>query len=117
MKFLIDAQLPFDLKKVLKDLECDALHVNELPQKDKSTDLEIRLLADEQNRIVVTKDFDFYHTHVAIHSPKKLLLITTGNIKNKALFEIIRNNFKIIQVAFRGCGLVELSNSEVIGIE
>ena len=68
-------------------------------------------------RIVVTKDFDFYYSHMANDSPRQLLLVTTGNIKNKTLFELFTQNFKKIQIAFRECSLVELSNTEVIGIE
>lgn len=117
MRFLIDAQLPAELETLLKDFECDCLHVKTLPLKDKTSDAEIRKIADDQKRIVITKDFDFYYSHMAIGSPGQLLLVTTGNIKNKTLFDHFRKNFNKIQIAFRECSLVELSNTEVIGIE
>jgi predicted nuclease of predicted toxin-antitoxin system len=117
MKFLIDAQLPSELERILKEFECDCIHVDSLPLRDKTSDSEIRKIADQQERIVITKDFDFYYTHMANGSPKQLLIITTGNIKNRTLFDLFRNNFKEIQIAFKGCRLVELSNTEVIGIE
>lgn len=48
---------------------------------------------------------------------KKLLLITTGNIKNKDLFTLIRNNVDNIHDLFKTCDYVELSNGNIIGNE
>lgn len=98
MKFLIDAQLPLHLKTILEELDCDVIHVNSLPNKDKSSDLEIRTFADEQDRIVITKDFDFYYSHSGMKSPKRLLLITTGNLRNKALLELFKNISKVFKL-------------------
>ena len=96
MKFLIDTQLPIDLKIVLQEFNCNCLHVNSLPNQDKSSDLEVRAIADAQGRIVISKDFDFYYSHAAINSPKKLLIVTTGNSKNKALFDLFKRNIRSI---------------------
>jgi len=117
MKFLIDAQLPVGLKEILGELECDCIHAQSLPNRDKSTDVEIRKIADQENRILISKDFDFYYSHTRLNTPQKLLIVTTGNIKNRQLFDIFRKNFAQIKVAFKGCSLVEISNTEVIGIE
>ncbi len=112
-----DAQLPFELNEILKELNCESVHVKSLLNKDESTDSEIRTIADAQGRIVITKDFDFYYSHAGINSPRKLLIITTGNIKNSTLFELFRTNFQNIRIAFKSFSMVEMSNDEVIGIE
>jgi predicted nuclease of predicted toxin-antitoxin system len=117
MKFLVDAQLPLDLKKIVEEFGCDCIHVKSLPNKDRSSDVEIREIADAEDRIVITKDFDFYYSHAGINSPKKLLIVTTGNIRNKILLDLFQKNFGSIRIAFKSCSLVEISNTEVIGIE
>lgn len=92
MKVIIDAQLPFKLTEILNNLGFKAMHVESLPLKDEMSDIEIVRFADVNNITVITKDFDFYHSHMISKSPEKLLLITTGNIKNNALFSLFRNN-------------------------
>ena len=117
MKFLIDAQLPIELKEILEEFDCNCIHVKSLPNGDKSSDIEIRKIADTEDRIVISKDFDFYYSHAGINSPKKLLIVTTGNIRNKILLDLFKKNFGSIRIAFKSCSLVEISNAEVIGIE
>lgn len=64
MKFLIDAQLSAKLCEILKQIGFDAIHVDELPRGDESPDREITVLADEHELIVISKDADFYHSHM-----------------------------------------------------
>lgn len=54
MTFLIDAQITFKLAKYLQSKGIDAVHVMQLPMKDKTPDHEITRIADTQNRIVIT---------------------------------------------------------------
>ena len=117
MKFLIDAQLPVSLATLLKKQGYDTLHTDDLPKKESSTDLEIRTCADAEERIVITKDYDFLDSYYFQNSPKKLLLITTGNIKNRKLFELIELNLDYISLLFKDYSFVELSNNEIIGHE
>jgi predicted nuclease of predicted toxin-antitoxin system len=42
MKFLFDAQIPYGLKLFLLELGFDALHTDDLPLKEKTSDSEIR---------------------------------------------------------------------------
>jgi len=60
MKFLIDAKLPFKLATNLRSKGFDILHTDELPNQERTTDREIRQISIEQNRIVITKDSDFW---------------------------------------------------------
>ena len=114
MKFLIDAQLPPMLCEILISKGVDALHVNSLPKGDESTDNDINRFANENEFVVITKDSDFYHSHMIFGEPRKLLLITTGNIKNKILFDLIRANSKVIMRLFETCSYVELNNNGII---
>jgi predicted nuclease of predicted toxin-antitoxin system len=45
----------------------------------------ISALADHQGRIVFSKDADFIQSHLLQGTPKQLLVIATGNIRNPEL--------------------------------
>jgi predicted nuclease of predicted toxin-antitoxin system len=115
MKFLVDAQLPAKLCEILYLAGLDAIHVDSLPRGDESSDRDIALFADQNELIVITKDSDFYHAHMILQQPKRLLLITTGNIKNRRLFDLIRANAQIIKNLFDSCNYVEMTNDSIIG--
>ena len=83
MKLLVDAQLPSKLCEILIDLGIDAIHVDELPKGDETSDFEITKYANQNNLVVTTKDSDFYHSHMVLNTPKRLFLISTGNMKNR----------------------------------
>ena len=114
MKFLVDAQLPYGIALFLRDKGFDMLHTNDLPDKERTKDSQIRRIATAENRIVISKDYDFVDSHVLRKIPKKLLIITTGNIKNKQLFDIWRRNWELIIHLLETCNLVELSNEGII---
>lgn len=113
MKLIVDAQIPAKLCEILNQLGLESIHVNELPKGDETSDLEITKFADRENLIVVTKDFDFYHSYMTLGKPKKLFLITTGNLKNRQLFNLFRNNALLIKNALNRSSFVELSNEGI----
>lgn len=117
MKFIVDAQLPPLLCEILEKADFSAIHVDSLPEGDESADKEITRYADENDLIVISKDSDFYYSHMILGKPKKLLLITTGNIKNKELLKLIRNNIINLQNLFKTSNYVELNNKGMIGHE
>lgn len=117
MKFLVDAQLPASLASLLKHQGYDTIHTDDMLNKEVTTDFEIRTIADSDERIVITKDYDFLDSYYFQNSPKQLLLITTGNIKNQKLFELIELNLDHIVQLFKEYSFVELSNFEIIGHE
>ena len=49
--------------------------------------------------------------------PKKLMMITTGNMKNRRLFDLIREYASVIRSLFETCKYVEISNDGIIGHE
>ena len=113
MKLIVDAQLPAKLCEILTQLGLVSMHVDELPNEDETADMEITNFADCESLIVVTKDFDFYHSHMTLGKPKKLFLITTGNLKNKQLFNLFRNNALLIKNALDRSTFIELSNEGI----
>jgi predicted nuclease of predicted toxin-antitoxin system len=85
MKLLIDAQLPRRMVSWLSSAGCDAVHSLDLPDGNRTTDAQIIACADQEQRVVVSKDADFVNEHVLHSRPAKLLLISTGNIGNRDL--------------------------------
>lgn len=114
MKFFIDANHPFKLASNLKRKGFDVIHTDNCSKKEKTTDREIRKIATEQKRIVISKDSDFLDSHLIQGVPQKLLLIGTGNIKNQELFKLIENNFEEIIKLFESIDLIELTNDQII---
>ena len=116
MKFFVDAQLPCHLCALLKDKEHDAIHTDDLSSKERTRDSVIRAFV-EKKRILITKDSDFETSYYLQRSPKKLLMITTGNIKNRELYSLFMNNMETIIKMFRIYNLIELDNQGIIGHE
>jgi predicted nuclease of predicted toxin-antitoxin system len=117
MKFFVDANLPFKLALNLRIKGFDALHTDDLPNKERTKDKEIRKVSTDQDRIVITKDSDFLDSHLIQGIPSKLLFITTGNIINKDLLKLIEKYFKTILQLFEIYDLIEINNEEIIGHE
>jgi predicted nuclease of predicted toxin-antitoxin system len=108
VKFLIDAQLPVRLAQFLNHAEHDAAHTIELPGGNRSTDRQIAQHADREGRVVITKDRDFRDGHLLTHSPRRLLVVSTGNIPNDALMELFETHLGAIVSAFDEADFVEL---------
>jgi predicted nuclease of predicted toxin-antitoxin system len=89
VRFLVDAQLPARLATLLNKRGHEPIHTTSLPTGNRSTDQQICAIADAQDRIVVTKDADFRNSHLLSSSPRRLLIVTTGNSANDALLECL----------------------------
>lgn len=63
MKFIVDAQLPLSLSKYLEKRGFDVIHTDDLPNKEFTTDNEIREISVKEERIVITKDSDFLDSY------------------------------------------------------
>lgn len=94
MKLLTDAQLPRRLASALSVAGHDAVHTLDLPKRNATPDSEIRVLSMRERRIVVTKDGDFSDTFVLSGEPYKLLLVSTGNIRNRELEALMLTNLE-----------------------
>ena len=114
MNFLVDAQLPRRLARELHELGHDAVHTLDLPRQNATKDSEINALAGSEGRILVTKDSDFRDSHLRLGLPRRLLQVTTGNIKNADLLALIRSHLPEIEDAFGGSDYVELGPEALI---
>jgi predicted nuclease of predicted toxin-antitoxin system len=115
MKFLIDAQLPFRLKLRLIEMGFDAIHTDDLPERNLTSDLTIADFADRENLTLISKDSDFLKLRILQGRPRKLLMITTGNIVNKELLALIDLNFPTVMKLFNSYDVVEMNNQFVVG--
>lgn len=113
MKFLVDAHLPPSLAALLEAHGLDALHTGSLPAKNKTRDGEINELSLRDERVVITKDTDFFYTHILQGRPWKLLLVRTGNIGTRELKAIFTRNLPAILAALQTHTLVELDRNTV----
>lgn len=114
MKFIVDAQLPKSLSQLLVGLGYDSIHTLDLPDKNKSTDHFINQISKDQNRIVITKDRDFLESFLINGTPKKLLIVRTGNITNDQLLLLFKKNIQLISDLLQRSSLVELNSIEII---
>jgi predicted nuclease of predicted toxin-antitoxin system len=114
MKFLVDAHLPRRLVSWLRQAGYDAVHTRDLPLGNRTSDPAINNLSLREQRVVVTKDEDFVDSFLIHHKPYKLLLVSTGNIKNAELELLIKNNIGKIAEAFTTYDFVEINRTTVI---
>ncbi|MTF39238.1 DUF5615 family PIN-like protein [Cyanobacterium aponinum AL20118] len=113
MKFLIDAQLPKKLVSLFQDLNQEAIYTLDLPKQNTTQDEEINELSCQYQYIVVTKDKDFLDSFILRKKPYKLLLITTGNIKNSDLINILSNNLLEIITLFENHYFIEVNQTQI----
>ncbi len=109
MKFLVDAPLPRRLARKLTAAGHDATHTLDLPAKNRTPDGEIIRRANEEGRVLVTKDADFVDSFLLRHDPHKLLLISAGNICNDELERLFLPTLSTIVAALEQHDFVELS--------
>ena len=114
MKFLVDAQLPRQLARHLATHGHDAVHTLDLPDGNRTSDRDLRLLADREARMVVTKDADFVDTHLLAGSPRRLLLISTGNIANPELLALIDAHLTSIASVPGPAAFIELAATQLV---
>jgi predicted nuclease of predicted toxin-antitoxin system len=69
VKFLVDAQLPRRVANRLRELGHDALHTLDLPDRNRTSDREVNVVALREDRVVITKDADFAIPFFSLVSP------------------------------------------------
>ena len=113
MKFLVDAHLPPSLCALLQAAGHDALHTTGLPAQNQTPDRVINELSVTDQRVVISKDTDFYYSHVLHGRPWKLLLVRTGNLRTRELKDLFQREFPAIVRALESHSLVELDRTSV----
>jgi predicted nuclease of predicted toxin-antitoxin system len=113
MNFLVDAHLPPSLCGLLQAAGHGARHTLHLPAKNLTTDNAINRLSAKEKLVVISKDTDFYYSHLLRQEPYKLILVRTGNIGVRELKELFERNLPLIERALKKHALLELDRSEV----
>jgi predicted nuclease of predicted toxin-antitoxin system len=93
MKFLLDAQLPPSLKQLFLENGYDCLHTLDLEYGNDTPDKIINELSVLEQRIVITKDGDFYDSFLLKGQPFKLVLVKLGNTSKKELLQFFQGRF------------------------
>ncbi len=109
MKFLVDAHLPRRMIRWFCEAGCEAMHTLDLPNGNRSTDEQIRKFADNDQRVLISKDADLVDSHLLSGQPAKLLLISTGNLSNSALASLLVPLIPAINHQFQTHSFLELT--------
>ena len=113
MKFLVDAHLPRRLCAMFVQHGHDATHTLDLPTGNKTKDLVINQRSVLEQRVVVSKDSDFFYSHVLQGRPWKLLLIKTGNISSQDVCALLERHLPAIETVLHTHTLVEIDRSSI----
>ena len=84
MRFLVDAQLPIALARMLQQHGHESSHVDDLNMMQTS-DRDIYAWAKQNQNVIITKDEDFVILHNADNNPCSLCWIRVGNTRRKDL--------------------------------
>ncbi|HEX8162310.1 MAG TPA: DUF5615 family PIN-like protein [Pyrinomonadaceae bacterium] len=114
MKFLVDAQLPRGLASRLREAGHEAIHTLDLPLGNRTPDSIINELSIREGYVVVTKDADFVNSFHLHRTPHKLLLISTGNIRNSEFESLFMSNLERIAESFDHFSFIEINRAAVI---
>jgi len=114
MKFLVDAQLPRRLAALLGQAGHDCTHTLDLPLGNRTADTVINQLSLDEQRVVVIKDSDFVDSFLLRQKPWKLLLVSTGNIRNAELITLFMANIEKITEGFDVFDFIEINQIELI---
>lgn len=93
MKFLLDAQLPLSLKQIFIEGGYDCIHTLDLAEGNNTADKIINKISVAEQRILITKDSDFFNSFLIKQEPYKLILVKLGNSSKKDLIQFFQDHF------------------------
>ena len=114
MRFLIDAQLPRRLAILLRQRGHDVLHTLDLPEGNRTSDERICDLSESDDRVVISKDGDFVDSFLVQRRPHRLLHVSTGNITNLQLEDLLLMHEARMVAAFGNARYLELCQRGLI---
>lgn len=110
-RFLIDENLPDDLADAL-GAECGhAIKLGERP-----TDDALWQYAQREDRVILTKDADFFNKLTLHGSPPKVIWIRTGNMRRIELIAFMVQQWPIIRGLLDQADLVEVHRDRIEAI-
>jgi len=113
VKFLVDAHLPRALCAILTARGHDAVHTSDLPTGNTTPDEQINDISVAEDRIVISKDTDFFYSHVLRRRPWKLLLLRTGNMGASELCGLLAGYWSQIETGLDTHTLLEVDRQSV----
>ena len=118
MKVLCDVHIARKVVRYFNKEGIEAIHINDILDSWHTKDNKIAGYADQEGYTVMTKDNDFKNSHLLKQSPRRLLMITLGNISTSKLIGILEKNLELLQEKFEKekC-YVEISAEAIILIE
>jgi predicted nuclease of predicted toxin-antitoxin system len=109
VRFLVDAQLPIGLARMLQQHGHEASHVDDLDMMQTS-DRDIYAWAKQNESVIISKDEDFVILHNADKTPCSLCWIRVGNTRRKDLLEWFERLLPVIEEKLlAGERLIELA--------
>jgi len=93
--------------------DIESKHTLDLPKKNATHDTEIIQFADDEDRIVISKDSGFLDNYILDGSPKKLLIVSTGNINNRNLIQLFEKNLETLISLFEENSVIEIDEEEI----
>lgn len=112
----MDAHLSPGLCALLVRCGHDAIHTLDLPAGNATKDRLINQVSLDESRVVISKDTDFFYSHLLQRRPWKLLLVRTGNISVRDLAALIERNLPAIDSALQVHTLVEIDRVAVTAV-
>lgn len=109
MKFLLDAQLPPSLKQLFTSQGFDCIHTLDLELGNNTPDKIISLISIKEQRILITKDSDFFDSFLVKKEPYKLILVKLGNTSRKELIQFFADHFSEIIDKIKAENMILLS--------
>ena len=110
MTFIIDAHLTPHLTGLLKQFGYQAIHVSALAAANATPDVEITSVAEQNDYVVVTKDYDFRESQLTHGVPSQLLLVIAGNLSRKDTLVLFRLHLAEIVELLQTHSCVELGH-------
>jgi predicted nuclease of predicted toxin-antitoxin system len=108
VRFLIDAQLPPDLKSLFVSFGLEAVHVLDVGLLH-ATDNQIRVFATREKMVIVTKDEDFAIMKRLSPKGPQLVWIRIGNTTKRILIDRMRPRLpEILDALLAGEAIVEV---------
>ena len=89
------------------------MHTLDLPEQNASRDSALNAVSVSEERVVVSKDSDFYYSHLLHGRPWKLVLVRTGNMSLRETKQLFENHLPAIAAALETCTLVEIDRQTV----
>ena len=114
MRFLVDAQLPPLVAAILREHGHDAVHTRSLVKHNNTPDSDILSICQHEDRVLITKDLDFYHSKTVRNMPHQLVMVKVGNMRAQAFLDLVKRNVGLLCTALEQGELIELHEDSVV---